>query len=248
MRCVRILVADNHEIERLGIRSILDTHPGHEVCGEAGDSQQLIKKVEELKPDLVLAELVMLGLNDAVKEIFHRVPEQKILGLTRCESEALAETALRLGVRGILLKSDPSSDLTAAVRTVTDGGLYLTRQVSEMLLEGFLRGNCSHGDVRYSKLLTPRESEVVKAIACGMSNRQMSHAFDVAVKTIESHRSGIMRKLHLHSTAELVLYALRNAMLPVSPSDTSEDQALAAGRHDRAEPVYEASGVAYTAH
>jgi DNA-binding NarL/FixJ family response regulator len=228
MQGVRVLVADNHEIARLGVRSILNCQSGYELCGEAGDGSQLLEAVETLKPDVVITELVMRGRNilSVLRELFSRAPNQRVLALTYCESERLAEEALRIGVRGILLKSDVG-ELRAAVTAITNGGVYFTRRMTKMLLNGFLRREGSPAvDVRYSRILTTRENEIVEAIAQGMSNRKMSDMFGVAVKTIESHRSSIMRKLDLHSIPELVIYAVRNNIASTRvESMTAPDQA-----------------------
>lgn len=217
MERVRILIADNHEIVRMGLRSVLESQTGYEVCGEAASGQELIGQVKMLSPDVVITELSMRGLDglNAAREILRHTPHQKILVLTRCNSEALAREALQAGIRGLLLKSDALIEVLAAVPALVSGRLYFTPRISEMLLQGYLRKNESPAaDIRYAGLLTARENEIVKAIACGMTNRELSQVLAIAIKTIETHRCNIMRKLDLHSAAELVLYALRNNLAP----------------------------------
>ena len=219
MESVRILVADNHEIVRLGVRSILQSEPGWEVCGEAANAEQLVERVEALQPDIVVTELVMVHASvlDAVRKILGSTPDQKILAFTHCNSEALALEAVKAGIRGLLLKADMGSELRAAIDVITNGGLYFARAISEVMLQGFLQGDeSSAADVRYSRLLTAREHEILAAIASGMSNRKISKALAVSTKTVETHRSNIMRKLDLHSAAELALYALRNNIIAVN--------------------------------
>jgi DNA-binding NarL/FixJ family response regulator len=237
MESVRILVADNHEIVRLGVRSILQSELGWEICGEAANAEQLVERVEALKPDIVVTELVMPGasLLDAVLRILSARPDQKILAFTHYNSEALALKALQAGIRGLLLKSDAGSELRAAIDAVTRGGLYFARTISETILQGFLQGDESFAaDLRYSRILTARENDILAAIACGMSNRRTSKILAVSAKTVENHRSNIMRKLDLHSAAELVLYALRNHIILVndrrmaSPSAGREAQVSSA--------------------
>lgn len=219
---VRILLADNHEIVRLGVRSLLSSQPRWEVCGEATNGQELIREVNKLSPDIVITELALRGLNgvSAAREILRRQPGQKILALTYCDSEVVAQQALEAGVRGLLLKSDAAVELAAAVEALTKGALYFTRRVSEMLLKGVLRKNaCPSADIRHRTSLTAREKQILRAIAYGMSNRKISEAFGLTVRTVDSHRSNLMRKLDLHSVAEVVLYAVRNNMLFIENRD-----------------------------
>lgn len=218
MRNIRILVADNHEIVRLGVRSILSFNPAWEVCGEAADAQELLGEVAQLSPDIVITELAISGSNglNAIREILRRVPDQKILVLTYCDSELLAHHAIEAGVRGLLLKSDAAVELCAAIHALATGALYFTRRVSGMLLQGFrwiTRPKSEY--VRCCWILTGREEEMLKAVAYGLSNRKISETFGLTKKTVESHRVKIMRKLDLHSVSDVVLYALRNNLLSI---------------------------------
>jgi DNA-binding NarL/FixJ family response regulator len=217
MERVRIVIADNHEIVRIGLRAALESRSGYEVCADAANGQELIGHVEKLCPDIVIMEVCMRGLEgwNAAQEILRRIPNQRILVVTRSNSEVLAREALQVGVRGLLLKSDALGEVLSAVSAIVNGRLYFTRRISEMLLQGYLRKEDKHGaNVRCSGLLTPRENEIVKAIAYGTTNQDIAKELAISVKTIETHRSNIMRKLDLHSVAELVLYALRNNLLP----------------------------------
>jgi DNA-binding NarL/FixJ family response regulator len=218
MKKFRILVADSHEIARVGVRSIVSSHPRWEVCGEAADANELIGGVSNLTPDIVIMEPAMHGLDglNAVREILQRVPDQKILAFTYCDSEVLARQALEAGVRGLLLKSDAATELRAAIEALMKGAVYFTRRISEMLLQGFrqVSGHTSQY-ARSCLTLTVREKEVLRAIAGGLSNRRISVLFGLTRKTVETHRSNIMRKLDLHSIADMVLYAVRNNILSV---------------------------------
>lgn len=218
MQNFRILVADDHEIVRLGVRSILSSQPELQVCGEASNAEELIVQAEKLRPDILITEIAAQRLNGlhAVRKILRILPDQKILALTACDSEALAQRALEAGIRGLLLKSDAAIELRAALEALIKGAMYLTRRVSEILLQGFLRQNGSSlSDVRQCMSLTAREKDIVKAIARGMSSRTISKHLGLTIKTVESHRINMMRKLDLHSVAEVVLYAVRNDMLSV---------------------------------
>ena len=216
MQTFRILVADNHEIARLGVRAVLSSHPEWEICGEAANGEELITEVEKARPDIVVTELAMRDAKgrNAVREILRRIPDQKILALTYCDSENLAQQALEAGVRGLLWKSDPAVELRAAIEAISHGALYFTRRISEMLLQRFRQVSGPNSKrARYGSRLTTREKEILRAIACGQSNRKISEALGLTPKTVESHRTNIMRKLDLHSVSEVVLYALRNNVL-----------------------------------
>ena len=217
MQRVRILIADNHEIVRMGLQSALESRAGYGVCGDAASGPELIDAEKKLSPDLVITELTARGLDGlhAAREILHRTPDRKILALTRCDSEMLAREALQIGVRGLLLKSDALMEVLAAVPAILNGRLYFTRRISEMLLQGYLRRDESCAHSRYAGLLTPRENEILKAIASGMTNRAISKLLAISPSTIETHRGNIMRKLDLHSVPQLLLYALRNNLVPM---------------------------------
>lgn len=218
MKRARVLIADSHEIARLGIRALLESHPEYEVCGEAVDGSDLISQVSVLCPDVVVTELIMENVNglDAARAILRLKPGQKILAFTYCDSEQLAQEALQSGIRGLLLKSDDAKDFYTALGTIRNGGLYFSDRMSGVLLRGFLRGSgavCS--DPRYSRILTSREIDIVKQIVSGRSSREIADFFSVSVNTIESHRTNIMRKLDVHSVAELVVYTVRNNVISI---------------------------------
>jgi DNA-binding NarL/FixJ family response regulator len=249
MQRVRIVVADNHEIVRIGLRSVLESQPGYEVCGDAASGEELVEKEKRLSPDIVIMELSLRGLSglNAAREILHCTPHQKILALTRCSSETLAQDALQVGIRGLLLKSDALVEVLAALPAIVKGRLYFTRRISEMLLQGYLRRDESCAtDGTYSGLLTPRENEIVKAIACGMTNGTISKILGISSSTVETHRCNIMRKLDLHSVTGLLLYAVRNRLLSVETGneelinvEDKSDQAAIDSVNDACPPAHE---------
>ncbi len=216
MGTLRILVADDHEIVRRGVCTLLQSHPGWDVCGEAMDGVQAIELTDKLRPDVVVLDISMPRMSglDAARTILQHNGKQKILFLTIVESDELVRNALTLGVKGFVQKSDAARELVMAVEALERNGSYFTSRIAQMVLEGYLDQNASRPS-RTQGLLTGREREIVRLVAEGKSTREISSLLGVSAKTAETHRSNIMRKLKLHSTSELILYAIRNGILPV---------------------------------
>jgi DNA-binding NarL/FixJ family response regulator len=216
MSAFRILIADDHEIVRHGIRTLLADHPGWEVCGEAVDGRDAIEKARALRPDLALLDVGMPNLNglDAARQILAFAPRTRVLILTMHESEQVVREVLEVGARGFLLKSDAARDLVAAVEALQCRTTFFTSSVAEMVLDGYLNGGIDKGKPLKDRL-TPREREVVQLLAEGMSSKEVAVALDLSVKTAETHRTNLMRKLDLHSVADLVRYAVRNNIVQV---------------------------------
>jgi DNA-binding NarL/FixJ family response regulator len=212
----RILIADDHEIVRQGIRALLDRHPGWEVCGEARDGREAVECSIALKPDLVLIDVAMPALNglDAARQILASCPLTGVLVLTMHDSEQVVRGALEVGARGFLSKSDAGCDLVSAVETLQRHGTFFTSRVAELVLEGYLSPRQVVEPLRRNRL-TPREKEVVQLLAEGKTNKEVALALNVSVKTTETHRTNIMRKLDLHSIADLTVYAVRNGIVQV---------------------------------
>ena len=211
MSSFRILIADDHEIVRRGIRALLEGHPGWEVCGEAVDGREAVEKAHAWKPDLVLLDVGMPNLNglDAARHILSDLPNTRVLILTMHESEQMVREVLEAGARGILLKSDAARDLVSAVEALQRRTTFFTSQVAEMVLSGYLNGS-RHPERPFKERLTAREREVVQLLAEGRSSKEVAVTLNLSVKTAETHRTNIMRKLDLHSVASLVRYAVRN--------------------------------------
>jgi DNA-binding NarL/FixJ family response regulator len=216
MGALTILVADDHEIVRRGIISLLLSHPGWEVCGEASDGREAVEKVEKLRPDIVLLDIGMPNLNglEAARQILQKNPQQKIIILTITDAEQVVREVLNAGARGFVLKSDAARDLVSAVESLQHDRNFFTARVAEMVLNGYLKGGGPGEPVRDT--LTPREREIVQLLAEGKSTKEVAYILDMSVKTAETHRSNIMRKLGVHSVSELVLYAIRNHMVQVN--------------------------------
>jgi DNA-binding NarL/FixJ family response regulator len=216
MHGLRILIADDHEVARKGIRSILEGHPGWEVCAEARDGREAVEYAFQLKPDVFLIDIGMPNLNglDAARQILVAIPDARILILTIHDSENVVREVLSAGARGFLLKSDAGRDLVAAVEALQDRRTFFTSKVSQMMLEGYLRPREQRDDIEH-RILTPREREVIQLVAEGKTTKEIATTLSLCVKTAETHRTNLMRKLDLHSIADLTLYAVRNGIVQI---------------------------------
>jgi len=222
MTTARILIADDHEVVRKGIRAILEAHPGWEASGESADGRDAVEKAAALKPDVVIIDIGMPQLNglEATRQILKNRPNTKVLVLTMHESEQVVQQVLEAGARGYLLKSDASRDLVRAVEELLRNKTFFTSKVAQLVLDTFLRRRPRADETGASNVLTPREREVVQLLAEGKSTKEVASALNLSVKTAETHRSNIMRKLDIHSVSELVLYAVRNNIVQVLPALT----------------------------
>jgi len=226
MKTLKILLADDHEIVRHGLRALLQDHEGWEISGEAVDGRDAVDKAALLKPDLVILDIGMPCLNglDAAREILRQDPQTTILVLTVHESEQLIRELLNVGAKGFLLKSDAARDLIAAVEALQEHRTFFTSRVAEVVLEGYLRGMDSPLAARpLHERLTPRERQVLELLAGGKTTKEVAALLTMSVKTAETHRSNILHKLGLHSVTQLVLYAVRNNIVQLSPSANALD-------------------------
>jgi len=209
----RILIADDHGLVRRGIRAIVESHPGWEVSGEAQDGREAVERARELKPNLVLLDVGMPNLNglEAARQILSICPTADILILTMHSSPQVVQECLAVGARGFLLKSDAGRDLVTAIEAVQSHGTFFTSEVTEIVVDGYLNPDRKQ-ELPVRNRLTPREREVVQLLAEGKTSKEVAVALTLSVKTVETHRTNIMRKLDLHSVADLTLYALRNGI------------------------------------
>lgn len=215
----RILLADDHEIVRRGLCDLLRGQPDWEVCGEASNGREAVELAAKLRPEVVILDIGMPSLNglEATRQILKENPRIKVLVLTLHDSDQVVQEVLNAGARGFLLKSDAARDLVVAVDALRRDKIYFTPKVASMVLDGYLRrdhrGPSQEPPGR--SRLTPREREIVQLLAEGKSSKEVAVALGLSVKTAETHRSNIMRKLELHSVSDLVLYAVRNNIVHV---------------------------------
>lgn len=213
----RIVVADDHEITRIGIKSIIASTGLYDICGEAGDGHEAVEKTSQLKPDLLLLDVGLPYLNGV--EVAHRIgvrsPKTSVLMFTEIESERVMLDALRVGVKGFIIKTETTDDLLAGIEIVLHGKTCFSPRIGQILVN-FARQH-GRGDV-----LTTREKEIVQLVAEGYCTKEVAHMLAMSVKTAETHRSNIFRKVHVNTTAELVMYAVRNQIVHITrgPEET----------------------------
>jgi DNA-binding NarL/FixJ family response regulator len=216
MPALKVLLADDHEIVRKGLRSMLEAQRDCEVVGEAGDGRQAVAMTKELKPDVVILDISMPLLNgmEATRQILKDRPQTKVLVLTMHESDPLIREVLDAGARGYILKTDAGRDLVTAVESLRRNKTFFTSRVSQMILDGFLKGDTRPQEAEQRGIrLTPRQREIVQLLAEGKSSKEVAVELNLSVKTAETHRANIMRKLDCHSVSEVVRYAIRNQII-----------------------------------
>lgn len=216
MKMLRILVADDHDLMRRGIKALLQSRAGWEVCGEAHTGREAVTKAEELKPDVVILDISMPDLNgvDAAKRIRKVSPDTEVLILSVHYSDQLIRDILEAGVRGYIVKSDSDRDLIIAVETLANHKPFFTPRATEVMLTNFNEGKTrTEPPETMRDRLTSREREIVQLLAEGKSSKEVASSLNISVKTAETHRANIMRKLQLHTVSELVRYAVRNQII-----------------------------------
>ncbi len=209
----KILIADDHEIVRHGLRSMLESHPDWEVVGEAVTGREAVELAKQTMPNVAVIDVSMPELNglEATRQILKALPQTEVLILTMHESEQVVREVLDAGARGYVLKSDAGRDLIAAVEALCQRKAFFSSRVSEMLLQSYLsRPAREPAPEAPRNRLTAREREIVQLLAEGKTNKEVASALNISIKTAETHRTNIMNKLDLHSISELVRYAVRN--------------------------------------
>jgi DNA-binding NarL/FixJ family response regulator len=215
---LRILIADDHDIVRHGLRALLEAQEGWTVCGEAVSGREAVEMAENLQPDVAVLDISMPSLNglDATRIIRKASPKTEILIFTMHETEQLVREVLAAGAKGYLLKSDAGRSVVAAVAALAAHQPYFNWKVNETILDGFLRASAPiEAPAQDQEALTTREREVVQLLAEGLSNKEVAKRLELSVKTVETHRSSSMRKLNAHSVVGLVRYAVRNKLTPI---------------------------------
>jgi len=219
MANLRLLVADDHDVVRKGVRTLLEEQPGWEVAAEAADGREAVEKAKLVQPDVTILDLSMPELNglEAAREILKTV-STKVLILTMHDSDALIRQTLEAGAQGYLLKSDTARELVSAVDALRRNKTFFTPKVAQMVLEGYLgrptKENDEDSNNRKNGLrLTARQKQILQLLAEGKSSKEVAVALNISVKTAETHRVNIMRRLDCHSVTELVRYAIRNHII-----------------------------------
>jgi DNA-binding NarL/FixJ family response regulator len=208
---LRILLADDHDIVRRGLKDLLEQHVGWQVCAEASNGREAVELALQHRPQVAVIDLSMPELNglEATRRIRQALPDTEVLIFTMHESEELIREVLGAGARGYLLKSDAVRQLIPAVESLSQKKPYFAGRVSEVVLDGFLKGGQAALEGPTAERLTSREREIVQLLAEGNSNKQIARLLDLSVKTVETHRTAAMRKLELTSLPDLVRYAIR---------------------------------------
>jgi len=215
MQKYTVLLADDHSLLRDGLRALLSDTDDLEVIGEAEDGRDAIEKARQLQPDLVLLDLSMPIINgtDAIRVIKQRNPKIRIIVLTAHKTEEYVRATLDAGADGYVLKDDTSNDLLTSIRNVRKGKIHLSPGICDKVINGFLDRPSRHSSERSWDKLTRREREVLKLIAEGNRNRGIAAHLSLSVKTVEKHRSNLMRKLHIHGVSALTAYAIENDLV-----------------------------------
>ena len=213
----RVLVVDDHDVVRRGVRALLESQPGLEVCSEAANGIEALDFVKKSKPDLVVLDLTMPDMNglEAARLIRECSPETDVLILSMHFSEEIAREVLRVGARGYLLKSDANTELIAAVQRLRQGKPFFTSRLTASMTESFVHA-VGEPNSEYpvpGVPLTPREIEIIRLLAEGRSNKETAAALGVSTRTIESHRNHVMHKMSFTSFSELIRFAIRSNLV-----------------------------------
>ena len=213
---LRILIADDHDVMRDGTRSLIERQPGWEVCGLAGTGREAVAQAIELRPDIVIMDMSMPELNglDAAVQIRRRLPGTEILMFTAHQTEDLVREVFEAGAKSFIFKSDAHAFLVDAIQSLSQHKPFFTSKVSEILFSDLINRSNGHSNgAQPGQRLSEREREVVQLVAEGQSNKEVAGALGISVRTAETHRAHILRKLNLDSVASLVRYAIRNKII-----------------------------------
>jgi two-component system response regulator NreC len=207
----KVLLVEDHIVVRQGIKALLSDEPDLEIVGEADNGREALSLVSELRPDVVLMDISMPGLNgiEATRQIRQRHADVKVVVLSMHASEEYVFQMLRAGASGYVLKQSDSSEVLTAIRAATSGGSFLSPPISRTVIDDYVHRAEARGRADDMDLLTSREREVLQLLAEGLPNREIAEQLNISVKTVETHRSNMMNKLGVSSKTELVKYALR---------------------------------------
>ncbi len=212
----RVLIVEDHTLLRAGLKALLNQDPDVEIVGEADNGRDAVQAIGTLAPNLVLMDLSMPGMNgiEAIRDIKRRYPETRVLVLTIHKTDEYIHESLRAGADGYILKDATHDELRVAIRSVLNGKTYLSPDISDKVINGYLGTGNGHGSASSAwDSLTHREREVLKLVAEGRPNKYIADYFCLSVKTVEKHRSNLMKKLDLHNAATLTAYAIEKGLV-----------------------------------
>jgi two-component system, NarL family, response regulator NreC len=215
LKKIRILIADDHGIVRKGLRLQLEQHGDFEVVGEATEGREAVRMAEELLPDVVIMDIAMPNLNgiQATTQVVKKNPQIAVIILSMYSDETYLMRTLAAGAKGYLLKDSADVDLHRAVEVVAQGKPFFSPAIADTLLEDYMRQLQQRGLQDSYDLLTEREKEILQLVAEGKSNKDVASILNLSTNTVETHRTRVMQKLDLHSTADIVLYAVRKGII-----------------------------------
>lgn len=215
MESIRVLIADDHEVMRRGVRAVVEQQPGWSVCAEASTGREAVELVEKFRPEIVVMDVQMPELNglEATRQIKKIAPTTEILMFTGLETEELVREVFEAGARSYIMKTDGRLPLETALRSLANHKPYFTTQIGEILFAKFLISKKEIEETTGAGRLTDREREVMQLLAEGGSNKDVAQALGISVKTAETHRAAIMKKLKFDSFSDLVRYAIRNHII-----------------------------------
>jgi DNA-binding NarL/FixJ family response regulator len=215
MKEIRILLADDHNVMRAGLKLLLESHPGFKVISEASDGNQALENAIASTPDVVVLDIAMPKLNgiEAAQKINAHLPQTGIIILSMHSDEGYVLRALKAGARGYLLKDSAENDLIEAIKALNEGKAFFSPEISKVLAEDYVREITVRGVEDSYDLLTPREKEILRLLLEGKSNKDIAAALALSLYVVETHRRNLQSKLNLHSFAELILYAARKGMI-----------------------------------
>ena len=212
---IRILLADDHNIMRRGLRLLLEREPEFEVVAEAADGRQATERAEATNPDIVILDIAMPNMSgiEAAQRIKTLLPQAAVIILSMHSDEGYVLRALKAGAKGYLLKDSAENDLIEAIRAVSAGKAFFSPEISKILVEDYVRDMRKRGAEDSYELLTSREREILHLLAEGKSNKDIASSLNLSLYTVETHRRNLQDKLNLHSLAELILYAVRKGLI-----------------------------------
>jgi len=215
MKEYKILIADDHAMFREGLKALLTMEPDLEVVGEASNGKEALELVGKTYPDVILLDITMPHANgtETIPKIKRRYPETKIIVLTIHKAEEYIRAAFQYGANGYMLKDDGQQELIRAIHSVLAGNTHLSPNICNKVIGCYLADLGNPAPARYSNILTLREKEIIKLVAEGHRNKDIAEFLSISPKTVEKHRSNIMRKLKLHNVSSLTTYAIENGLI-----------------------------------